>query len=195
MGWSFQIHTCGLRRRKSHLKLMKQVYSIHMGSLSTTRQRAGSNTGSCHVPWSQAMLLGSLPGVAHSQSILSSTQEATLTPHRPWDWRSALTTGSVPQQSLGVPSLCLHLCLHANNSNVGPAWTQEQAQTHAQLMVKTKPEALSENSTLASLALLPGTLSQAWSTNQSWCKEEIPAKTVGLLSSMSISLPEQEPHH
>lgn len=28
---------------------------------------------------------------------------------------------------------------------------------------------------------------------QSWCRREIPAKTVGLLSSMSISLPEQEP--
>lgn len=82
LGWSFQIRTCGLRRRKRHLKLMEQVYSIHMGGLSTARQRAGSSAASCRVPWSpcsQATLLGSLPAVARSQSILSSTQEATHT--------------------------------------------------------------------------------------------------------------------
>lgn len=109
-GWSFQMYTCDLRRRKSHLKLMKQVYSIHTGSLSTARQRAGSKAGSHHVPpspCSWATLLGSLPGVAHSQSILSSTQEATLTPHRPQEQRSgpALATGC-PSAKPGSSQAC-----------------------------------------------------------------------------------------
>lgn len=106
-GWSIQMHTCDLRRRKSHLKLMKQVYSIHIGSLSTARQRAGSIAGSRHVPRSWAMLLGSLPGVAHSQSIFSSTQEATLMPHRPQEQRSgpALVTGC-PSAKPGSSQAC-----------------------------------------------------------------------------------------
>lgn len=118
-GCSFQTYIYDLEKRKGHLKLTKQAHSSHLGNISTTRHRAGSNTSqstphatTCTYSGHAA---GSLPDVAHGQSILSSVHRATLSPCRPQEQRfgPALATGSVPPQSLGAPGSEACACTYA----------------------------------------------------------------------------------
>lgn len=110
LGYSFQICTYDLRRRKSHFKLMKQERSSHTGNISTTRERAGSNTGSHRMPWHVCSpAAGSLPDAAYGQSILSCVHGATLSPCT----HGSKYLGQRWPQSLSLSNALEHQALHA----------------------------------------------------------------------------------
>lgn len=97
-------------------------------------------------------------------------------------------------------SLCLHLCLRANNPKLGQLefknrlrhMLNSQSRQILRLFLKIVPLLLWHSCLELSVS---GPIYKPPFNWQSWCKQEVPAKIVGLLSSMSISLPEQEPHN
>lgn len=127
-GCSFQTCTYDLGKRKSHLKFMKQVHSSHLGNISTTSCRAGSNT-------SQSMPCA-MTHVLQPRCWLSA--RCCTWPEHPLKcaWSHAQPTQATgaevwvctghrlcPSPKLGstrLPSTCLHLCLRADNPDVWP---------------------------------------------------------------------------
>lgn len=130
LGCNFQMRTYDLGKRKSHLKLTKQVHSSGLGNIFTARCRAGSNTSQStpravtHTFSSHAH--GSLPDVAHGQSIVSSVQRSharstRATGEKVWASAGHRLCPSAKLGSTRLSRVCLHLCLRADNPDVGPA--------------------------------------------------------------------------
>lgn len=117
LGCSFQMCTYDLMRRKSRLKLMKQVHSSHRGNISTARRRAGSDARS---PATLPALCQMLHVARASSRVQSHAQSTWATGAKVW---ASAGHGLCPSAKLGstrLPSACLHLCLCANNTKFGP---------------------------------------------------------------------------
>lgn len=186
---------------------MKQAYSIHIDNLSTARQREAQTQAptACRDPPVLRPCWWNLCQVLHTARASSQVHKKPYSHHRPQEQRlgPALVTGSVPQQSLGAPCSQACACTYVYMQTTPMLGQLELKNRLRHMLGSWSRQILRLFLKIVPLLLwhscleltVSGPIYKPPFSWQSWCKQEIPAKTVGLLSSMSISLPEQEPQN